>query len=115
MPTYEYRCKSCAREFEIVQSFSDDALTTCNECGGPLRKLFGNVGISFKGDGFYKNDHGANARSKPADSSSSDTSSSDGSTSDSSSTKSSDTTTTSTETKSSDTKASPASSSTSTT
>ena len=70
MPTYEYRCKSCAHEFEIVQAFSDDALTTCDECGGPLRKLFGNVGISFKGDGFYKNDHGANAKSKPSDASS---------------------------------------------
>ena len=59
MPTYEYRCKSCSHEFEIVQSFSDDALTRCDECGGTLRKVFGNVGISFKGTGFYKNDHGS--------------------------------------------------------
>ncbi|MEO6317884.1 MAG: FmdB family zinc ribbon protein [Acidimicrobiales bacterium] len=63
MPTYEYRCKSCSRELEIVQSFTDDALTTCEACGGQLRKLFGNVGIAFKGTGFYKNDSREKAKS----------------------------------------------------
>jgi putative FmdB family regulatory protein len=56
VPTYEYRCKDCGQELEVVQSFTDDALTTCEACGGSLRKVFGNVGISFKGSGFYKND-----------------------------------------------------------
>jgi len=56
VPTYEYRCKECGDELEVVQSFTDDALTTCALCGGPLRKVFGNVGIAFKGSGFYKND-----------------------------------------------------------
>jgi putative FmdB family regulatory protein len=56
VPTYEYRCKACGQELEVVQSFTDDALTTCEACGGPLRKVFGNVGIAFKGSGFYKND-----------------------------------------------------------
>lgn len=56
MPTYEYRCKSCDHEFEVVQSFTDDALTECPECQGPLKKVFGNVGITFKGSGFYKTD-----------------------------------------------------------
>ena len=56
MPTYEYRCKDCGRDLEVVQSFTDDALTTCEACGGRLRKVFGNVGIAFKGSGFYKND-----------------------------------------------------------
>lgn len=56
MPTYEYRCKTCDHEFEVVQSFSDDALTECPECQGPLKKVFGNVGITFKGSGFYKTD-----------------------------------------------------------
>lgn len=56
MPTYEYRCKGCGKELEVVQSFSDDALTTCEACGGNLRKVFGSVGIAFKGSGFYKND-----------------------------------------------------------
>ena len=34
MPTYEYRCKDCGHEFEVVQSFTDDALTECPACGG---------------------------------------------------------------------------------
>ena len=56
MPTYEYRCKDCGDELEAVQGFHDDPLTECPTCGGPLRKKFGSVGISFKGSGFYKND-----------------------------------------------------------
>ena len=50
---------------EVVQSFKDDALTECPNCGGELRKVFGNVGIVFKGSGFYKTD------SRPAGKSSS--------------------------------------------
>jgi putative FmdB family regulatory protein len=61
MPTYEYRCRDCGHDLEVYQSFSDDPLTVCPACGGSLRKLFGNVGISFKGTGFYKNDHGSRA------------------------------------------------------
>lgn len=56
MPTYEYRCKDCGHTFDAYQSFTDDALTECPECQGALKKLFGNVGISFKGSGFYKTD-----------------------------------------------------------
>ena len=56
MPTYEYACKNCGEHLEVVQSFKDDALTTCPACGGPLRKVFGSIGISFKGSGFYKTD-----------------------------------------------------------
>lgn len=57
MPTYEYRCSSCGHQLEAVQSFSDEALTTCPDCGqDSLRKLFGNVGVVFKGSGFYRND-----------------------------------------------------------
>lgn len=56
MPTYEYRCKTCEHQFDIVQSFTHDALTECPECGGVLKKVFGNVGITFKGSGFYKTD-----------------------------------------------------------
>ena len=77
MPTYEYACKSCDEHVEVVQSFKDDPLTSCPACGGPLRKVFGSIGISFKGSGFYKTD----SRPKPkgdkatASSSSSSTSS----------------------------------------
>ncbi|MGH9243784.1 MAG: FmdB family zinc ribbon protein [Acidimicrobiales bacterium] len=56
MPTYEYRCKDCGRHVEVVQSFTDDPLTTCSVCGGSLRKVFSPIGISFKGSGFYRTD-----------------------------------------------------------
>ena len=61
MPTYEYRCKDCGEHLEVVQSFKDDALTTCPNCGGDLRKVFGAIGIAFKGSGFYKTDSRAAA------------------------------------------------------
>ncbi|SHE87569.1 putative regulatory protein, FmdB family [Ferrithrix thermotolerans DSM 19514] len=56
MPTYEYVCKECGHKFETVQSFHDEALTDCPKCDGPLRKVFGNIAITFKGSGFYKTD-----------------------------------------------------------
>ena len=56
MPTYEYACKSCGEHLEVVQSFKDDALTECPNCRGSLKKVFGNIGIVFKGSGFYKTD-----------------------------------------------------------
>ena len=56
MPTYEYACRECGQHLEVVQSFKDAALTECPACAGPLRKVFGNIGIAFKGSGFYKND-----------------------------------------------------------
>ena len=74
MPTYEYRCKDCGQQLEVVQAFSDDPLTECPECQGSLKKVFNSVGISFKGSGFYKND----SRSGSSSSSSAGTSSSDG-------------------------------------
>jgi putative FmdB family regulatory protein len=69
MPTYQYRCQSCREEFEARQSFTDDALTSCpdSDCGGIVNKVFSSVGISFKGDGFYKNDHGSGAKGRKAD------------------------------------------------
>ena len=69
MPTYEYRCKSCGHELEAVQSFTDDSLTECPACGGPLRKVFGRIGITFKGSGFYKTDSRAGAKASSSSSS----------------------------------------------
>ena len=56
MPTYQYACTECGHDLEAVQSFTDDALTVCPQCGGRLRKIFNSVGIVFKGSGFYRND-----------------------------------------------------------
>ena len=88
MPTYQYACTACDHRFDAVQSFSDDALTECPECGGRLRKLYGAVGVVFKGSGFYRTDSRSDAKSsgaaaekqtesKPAESTTSSSSSSD--------------------------------------
>ncbi len=61
MPTYAYACTECGHNFEAVQSFSDDSLTECPQCTGRLRKVFSNVGIVFKGSGFYRTDSRAGA------------------------------------------------------
>ena len=85
MPTYQYVCTECGEPLEAVQSFTDDALTTCPVCGGQLRKVFSAVGVVFKGSGFYRNDSRTPAGAKSASSSSSEStsSSSDSSSSDS--------------------------------
>ncbi|HEY7593923.1 MAG TPA: FmdB family zinc ribbon protein [Actinophytocola sp.] len=91
MPTYQYACTACEHRFEAVQSFSDASLTECPECAGRLRKLYGSVGVVFKGSGFYRTDSrsetksaaSSSADSKSSDSSSSSSSSSSGATKDS--------------------------------
>jgi putative FmdB family regulatory protein len=62
MPTYEYACKECGEHLEVVQSFRDDPLTQCPACGGDLRKVFGSIGVVFKGSGFYKTDSRSTAK-----------------------------------------------------
>lgn len=91
MPTYQYRCTECGSEIERVQKFSDPALTTCESCGGGLRKVYNAVGIVFKGSGFYATDNrtkGSATAAAPAGSESA--SSSDSKTSDSKSESKSD-------------------------
>ncbi|GAA2419135.1 FmdB family zinc ribbon protein [Mycolicibacterium llatzerense] len=89
MPTYSYACTECDNRFDAVQAFSDDALTECPKCQGRLRKLFGSVGVVFKGSGFYRTDSrdskSSSTAAAPAKSESS-SSSSDSSSSSSSST-----------------------------
>ncbi len=94
MPTYSYACTECDNKFDMVQAFSDDALTECPECDGRLRKLFGKVGVVFKGSGFYRTDsreaakstsNGSSKSSESSGSSSSSEKKSDSAKSDSSS------------------------------
>jgi len=68
MPTYAYACKQCGHRFDAVQSFADPTLTECPECGGPLRKEYGSIGVTFNGSGFYRTDSRA-AEKKGSDSS----------------------------------------------
>ncbi len=86
MPTYAYRCAACGHAFDIHQSFTDEALTVCPECQGPLRKQYGSVGVTFKGSGFYRTDsRGSSSASTSSSKSSSSKSSSQSSSSKSSS------------------------------
>jgi len=90
VPKYQYQCKDCREALEVQQSFTDDALTVCPNCGGDLRKVFNAVGVVFKGSGFYRNDSRSSSTSsdsaKPAAKESSTTSSSSDSSSSSTST-----------------------------
>jgi len=58
VPTYQYACTNPEgkHEFEVVQSFSDAPVAVCPECGFPVRKVYGSVGVVFKGSGFYRTD-----------------------------------------------------------
>jgi len=62
VPTYSYACTECGNRFDVVQAFTDDALTTCEQCSGRLRKLFNSVGVVFKGSGFYRTDSRESAK-----------------------------------------------------
>ena len=104
MPTYQYACTSPddKHQFEVVQSFTDAPVSECPECGSPVRKVYGSIGVVFKGSGFYRTDSrssSSSSESSPSSngngkkdaapaastSSSSDSSSSSGSSSSSSS------------------------------
>lgn len=63
MPTYQYVCNDCGQPLEVVQKFSDDALTVCPSCEGKLRKVFSAAAIVFKGSGFYKTDNRSSSTS----------------------------------------------------
>ena len=102
MPTYSYSCRDCGNAFDIHQAFTDDALTVCPNCGGTLRKVFGTVGVTFNGSGFYRTDSrggtksaGGSSSGSGSSSSSSDSSSSGSSSSGSSSSGSSSSSTSS--------------------
>jgi putative FmdB family regulatory protein len=56
VPTYQYACTECGEPLEVVQKFSDDALTECPVCSGRLRKIFSPAAIVFRGSGFYRTD-----------------------------------------------------------
>lgn len=61
MPIYDYRCDHCGHVFSAVQSYKDEALEKCPNCGKRPRRLISTPAIVFKGSGWYKTD------SRPAD------------------------------------------------
>ncbi|MCE2397797.1 MAG: zinc ribbon domain-containing protein [Gemmatimonadetes bacterium] len=58
MPTYDYRCMACGRDFELFQRMSDPAEAECPGCGREAERLIsGGAGFLFRGDGFYITDY----------------------------------------------------------
>jgi putative FmdB family regulatory protein len=64
MPIYVYQCSNCDTQIEKRQGFADAPLTTCETCGGSVRRLLQPVGIIFKGSGFYSTDYRGGANGK---------------------------------------------------
>lgn len=71
MPTYDYQCRACGTVTEVIHSMLDDGPSTCEKCGGDLRRVLYPTGIIFKGSGFYRNDSrpasSGSARTTPTD------------------------------------------------
>jgi putative FmdB family regulatory protein len=72
VPTYDYQCRKCGNTTEVIHSMLADGPTTCELCGGPLRRVLYPAGIIFKGSGFYKTDSRGSSSSSVAASSSHD-------------------------------------------
>jgi putative FmdB family regulatory protein len=64
MPIYEYKCQQCGTHFEKRQNISDDPLTTCERCHGPLEKQWSLSGFQFKGAGWYVTDYAGKQNQK---------------------------------------------------
>ena len=59
MPTYEYRCNGCSKQFDVYQPITAEALKSCPHCKSRKvkRLLGGGAGLLFKGSGFYITDY----------------------------------------------------------
>ena len=64
MPTYEYVCEKCKRTFEVRQRISAAPLTTCEVCGGTVRRLLSSAPFILKGGGWYVTDYPSESRKK---------------------------------------------------
>ena len=64
MPTYEYECSKCPRVFEVRQRITEAPLTTCDVCGGPVRRLLSAAPFILKGEGWYVTENPSEARKK---------------------------------------------------
>ncbi len=62
MPIYEYRCDN-GHQFEVIQSMSDDPVSSCGACGAPVERVFHPIAVHFKGSGFYNTDYKNNSKS----------------------------------------------------
>src|SRR5262249_38668262 len=68
VPTYEYQCTACGREFEVRQRISEPPLTRCEQCGGPVKRLLSPAPFILKGEGWYVTDYPSASRKKALES-----------------------------------------------
>lgn len=66
MPIYEYKCKKCGKEFEVMQKFSDDPVKKCEDCSGPVEKMISQSSFVLKGSGWHKTDYPDNKKPAPS-------------------------------------------------
>ncbi len=64
MPLYEYRCENCGEQFEVMQKFSDQPLSTHEKCGGKVVRLLSAPALLFKGTGWYVTDYAKGSSSR---------------------------------------------------
>ena len=78
MPTYEYQCKKCGREFEYQQRMSDPEKKLCEACGAEaLERMISRTAFSLKGGGWYKDLYASSKPEKAADAGSGTTANTD--------------------------------------
>jgi putative FmdB family regulatory protein len=52
MPTYEYRCSSCNKIFEVFHGMAENPVNKCPDCGSKVKRLItGGSGFIMKGGG----------------------------------------------------------------
>lgn len=57
MALYEYKCPECETNITVQRGMTeDDPGYTCETCNIALNRVYSNVGVSFKGSGFYSTD-----------------------------------------------------------
>ena len=71
MPIYEYRCEN-GHLFEVMQRITDDPVTHCEVCDGPVQRVFHPIAVHFKGSGFYNTDYGTAKRKRESEKSASE-------------------------------------------
>lgn len=76
MPIYEYQCKSCGHEQDILQKMSDEPLTECPQCKEQsFTKRISAAGFRLKGQGWYETDFKSGSKKNLASSESASSSS----------------------------------------
>jgi putative FmdB family regulatory protein len=64
MPIYEYSCTACGT-FDVEQRITESALTQCDRCGGPVKRLISRSSFALRGGGWYSDGYARKAA--PAD------------------------------------------------